>query len=66
MNYVDFLRTRENLAHGGSVFITSKNSQKLMPKKEVKPLRNKNETQKAEAVHLITFKQYLRHPQGVQ
>ena len=26
---VDFLRVEEHLAHGGSVFITSKNSQKI-------------------------------------
>jgi hypothetical protein len=30
---VDFARVREHLARGGSVFITSKNSQKITPPK---------------------------------
>jgi hypothetical protein len=37
---VDFARVEEHLAHGGSVFITSKNSQKIaLPK--AKPRRNR-------------------------
>ena len=32
--HVDFLKVQEHLAHGGSVFITSKNSQKIAPPKE--------------------------------
>jgi hypothetical protein len=31
---VDFARLQEHLAHGGSVFITSKNSQKIAPPKQ--------------------------------
>jgi hypothetical protein len=30
---VDFVRVQEHLARGGSVFITSKNSQKIVPPK---------------------------------
>jgi len=40
---VDFLRVQEHLRQGGSVFITSKNSQKLMmPKKKEEVHRNTN------------------------
>ena len=42
---VDFARVEEHLAHGGSVFITSKNSQKLAMPKE-KPHRNRNKKRK--------------------
>jgi len=37
---VDFVRVQEHLARGGSVFITSKNSQKIAPPKEKKTSRN--------------------------
>jgi hypothetical protein len=41
---VDFLRVQEHLRQGGSVFITSKNSQKLnVPKEKKKAHRNTNE-----------------------
>ena len=39
---VDFVRVQEHLAHGGSVFITSKRSQKIAPPKRKKTPRNKN------------------------
>jgi hypothetical protein len=39
---VDFARVQEHLAHGGSVFITSKRSQKIAPPKTKKTPRNKN------------------------
>jgi hypothetical protein len=39
---VDFVRVQEHLARGGSVFITSKNSQKIALPKEKKTYRNKN------------------------
>jgi hypothetical protein len=40
---VDFLRVQEHLKQGGSVFITSKGSQKIsLPKEKQKPLRNKS------------------------
>ena len=42
-NEVDFLKVQEHLKQGGSVFITSKNSQRLnIPKKMKKAHRNKN------------------------
>ena len=50
-NNVDFLKVQEHLAHGGSVFITSKNSQKILLPKEEKALRNKKKSQKAEALY---------------
>jgi hypothetical protein len=41
---VDFLRVQEHLRHGGSVFITSKNAQKINPPKEKKKAQqNRNE-----------------------
>ena len=41
--HVDFLRIQEHLQHGGSVFITSKNTQKLvLPKETKKEPRNKS------------------------
>jgi hypothetical protein len=41
---VDFLRVQEHLKRGGSVFITSKNSQKLyVPEEKKKAHRNTNE-----------------------
>jgi len=40
---VDFLRVQEHLKQGGSVFIASKNSQKLnVPKEKKKAYRNTN------------------------
>ena len=48
--HVDFLKVQEYLAHGGSVFITSKNSQKLLPKEE-KAHRNKNKSRKAASLY---------------
>jgi hypothetical protein len=50
-NYVDFLKVQEHLTHGGSVFITSKNSQKLLSPKEKKALRNKKKSQKTVALY---------------
>ena len=42
---VDFARVEEHLAHGGSVFITSKNSQKIaLPKAKQRRNRTKNVT----------------------
>ena len=42
---VDFARVEEHLAHGGSVFITSKNSQKIaLPKAKQRQNRTKNVT----------------------
>ena len=38
---VDFLRVQEHLQQGGSVFITSKRSQKIALPKEEKALRDK-------------------------
>ena len=38
---VDFLRVQEHLQQGGSVFITSKRSQKIALPKEKKALRDK-------------------------
>ena len=38
---VDFLRVQEHLQQGGSVFITSKGSQKIVLPKEKKALRDK-------------------------
>jgi hypothetical protein len=49
--YVDFLKVQEHLAHGGSVFITSKSPQKLLLPKEKKALRNKKKSQKVEALY---------------
>jgi len=43
---VDFLRVQEHLQHGGSVFITSKRSQKIALPKEKKALRNKSDEKK--------------------
>jgi hypothetical protein len=48
---VDFLRVQEHLKHGGSVFITSKNSQKLTLPKEKNPHQNKNDTRKVTAFY---------------
>ena len=39
---VDFARVEKHLAHGGSVFITSKNSQKITLPRDKKTHRNKN------------------------
>jgi hypothetical protein len=50
-NNVDFLKVQEHLAHGGSVFITSKNSQKILLPKQEKALRNKKKSQRAEALY---------------
>ena len=40
---VNFLQVKEHLRNGGSVFITSKRSQKLAPSKENKLQPNKND-----------------------
>jgi hypothetical protein len=48
---VDFARVQEHLAHGGSVFITSKNSQKIASPKGRKTPRNKN-ARRVTAFHL--------------
>lgn len=46
---VDFLRVQNHLNQGGSVFITSKNSQKLnLLKKKERICRNTNETKTLE------------------
>ncbi len=52
---VDFLRIQEHLKQGGSVFITSKNSQKLTMPKEKKTERPK----KNNRVHVTAF--YFNH-----
>jgi hypothetical protein len=49
---VDFARVQEHLAHGGSVFITSKGSQKIAPPKEKKAHRNRNGAKRITAFHL--------------
>ena len=47
---VDFARVEEHLAQGGSVFITSKNSQKLaMPRDKAE--RNKNKKKKVKGFY---------------
>jgi hypothetical protein len=43
---VDFLKVQEHLQQGGSVFITSKRSQKIALPKEKKALRNKGDKKK--------------------
>jgi hypothetical protein len=49
---VDFLRVQEHLKQGGSVFITSKRSQKIaMHKEKKKALRNTNGTRKVTAFY---------------
>jgi hypothetical protein len=49
---VDFLSVQEHLKQGGSVFITSKRSQKIaMHKEKKKALRNKNGTRKVTAFY---------------
>ena len=48
---IDFARVQVHLAHGGSVFITSKNSQKIAPPKE-KKARNKNYARRVTAFYL--------------
>jgi len=40
---VDFLRVQKHLKHGGSVFITSKSSQKLPRSREKKANQNKKD-----------------------
>ena len=49
---VDFVRVQEHLAHGGSVFITSKNSQKIAPPKDKKTPQNKNDVKKVTAFYI--------------
>ena len=49
--HVDFLKVQEHLAHGGSVFITSKSSQKLLLPKEEKVHRNKSKSRKAASLY---------------
>lgn len=41
---VDFAKVEKHLAHGGSVFITSKRSQKIALPRNGKTRRNRNET----------------------
>jgi hypothetical protein len=42
--HVDFLRVQKHLKHGGSVFITSKSSQKLNVPKEKREHQNMKES----------------------
>ncbi len=49
--HVDFARIEKYLADGGSVFITSKNSQKVVPPKDKKLHRNKNKSRKVTAFY---------------
>jgi hypothetical protein len=49
--HVDFAKVEKHLAHGGSVFITSKNSQKIALPKDRKTHRKRNETKKAKAFY---------------
>jgi len=44
---IDFRQVEDYLRHGGSVFITSKRSQKLVPPKENKIQPNKNDAGKS-------------------
>jgi hypothetical protein len=47
---VDFLRVQEHLRHGGSVFITSKRSQKIaLPKEKKKARRSKSNSRRGAA-----------------
>jgi hypothetical protein len=48
---VDFAKVEKHLADGGSVFITSKNSQKIASPTDKKPHRNKNKTIKVTAFY---------------
>ncbi|MCW4047715.1 MAG: hypothetical protein NWE99_09200 [Candidatus Bathyarchaeota archaeon] len=48
---VDFLRIQEHLNRGGSVFITSKRSQKIAPPKPQKAPRKNRSTVKATAFY---------------
>ena len=49
---INYEAVEEHLAHGGSVFITSKNSQKIaLPKDEEKKHRNKKKTGKVTAFY---------------
>jgi hypothetical protein len=48
---VDFERIEKHLADGGSVFITSKNSQKVVPPKDKKSHRNVNKSRKVTAFY---------------
>ena len=51
-NKIDFLKVQEHLKQGGSVFITSKNSQKLnIPKENKKAHRNKNKMKTVRAFY---------------
>jgi hypothetical protein len=43
---IDFSKVEDYLRHGGSVFITSKRSQKLAPPKENRIQPNKNDDEK--------------------
>jgi len=49
---IDFLRVQRHLKQGGSVFITSKNSQKLSMPREKTPNQKKNPTRKITASHV--------------
>jgi hypothetical protein len=49
--HVDFLRVQRHLKHGGSVFITSKSSQKLNLPKEKKTRRKKTNARGVRAFH---------------
>jgi hypothetical protein len=40
---IDFMQVEDHLRHGGSIFITSKRSQKIAPPKENKRRLNKND-----------------------
>jgi hypothetical protein len=40
---IDFMQVEDHLRHGGSIFITSKRSQKIAPPKENKLHLNKND-----------------------
>jgi len=48
---VDFARVQEHLASGGSVFITSKNSQKITPPKDRKPNRKQSHIRNVTALY---------------
>jgi len=55
---VDFCQVKEHLKNGGSVFITSRGTQKLsFPK--AKAQQNYNRSRK---IHGFLFRQSLRHP----
>ena len=48
---IDFAKVENHLTHGGSVFITSKSSQKIALPKDRKTHRKRNKTKRAKAFY---------------